>query len=192
MKNTPAEHCPIWLQISTLWIVLASLAAHALALPSPRQDWIEVRTQNFTLSSAVSEKATLRIAEDLEKLRSVLGTATALELRSSVPTHIYVFKNDRAFTPYKPLFNGRPIELGGLYLDRTQANYILINNSANVSPRELIYHEYTHYVLNNTLEFIPTWLNEGMAEYYSTFETSGDKASIGKIVDRHVLWLRGK
>ena len=37
---------------------------------------------------------------------------------------------------------------------------------------------------------VPLWLNEGLAELYSTFESEDGKVAIGKPIERHVYWLR--
>ncbi|HSN87764.1 MAG TPA: tetratricopeptide repeat protein, partial [Thermoanaerobaculia bacterium] len=37
---------------------------------------------------------------------------------------------------------------------------------------------------------LPLWLNEGLAEYYSTFEVSGNEAKIGLPHPHHIVWLR--
>jgi tetratricopeptide (TPR) repeat protein len=46
-------------------------------------------------------------------------------------------------------------------------------------------------MVDNTLVSVPVWFNEGLAEYYSTFEIDDDKkVAIGKAVPEHVFWLR--
>ena len=37
---------------------------------------------------------------------------------------------------------------------------------------------------------LPLWLNEGLAELYSSFQLRGKKAAIGRPIDSHIHWLR--
>ena len=65
-----------------------------------------------------------------------------------------------------------------------------INGDQHGDEREIIYHEYIHYVMHNNYAALPLWLHEGLAEYYSTFQVARDEARIGLPVPAHVLWLR--
>ena len=54
---------------------------------------------------------------------------------------------------------------------------------------EVIFHEYTHLLFRHNDRIWPLWLKEGMAEVYSTFETTGYNARIGKPIDHHLRLL---
>ncbi|HYJ91699.1 MAG TPA: tetratricopeptide repeat protein, partial [Pyrinomonadaceae bacterium] len=56
-----------------------------------------------------------------------------------------------------------------------------------------IYHEYTHFVVNTNFgkSKVPTWFNEGLAEYYSTFQVVDDqKINLGLAQENHIYLLR--
>ena len=55
-----------------------------------------------------------------------------------------------------------------------------------------MFHEYTHLLVRNAARSIPVWLNEGLAEYYSTYalESGGTRAHIGRPIAHHVELLR--
>ena len=171
-------------------LVFATISwAHAL--PRPKEEWIELRTANFTLFSSAGEKDTRRLATDLERLRDALTQLSpGLALQSPYPTYIFVFKNADSFRPYQRLYNGKPLDSGGYFLSRELANYVAIDGDQHGDERAIVYHEYLHYVLRNNYSSLPLWLNEGMAEYYSTFEVGETEARIGKPIPEHVLWLR--
>jgi hypothetical protein len=46
-----------------------------------------------------------------------------------------------------------------------------------MDPFNVIFHEYTHLLVNNTFKNAPVWFNEGLAEYYSTFKITDDQKS---------------
>ncbi|HWN44331.1 MAG TPA: hypothetical protein VNW71_19055, partial [Thermoanaerobaculia bacterium] len=56
--------------------------------------------------------------------------------------------------------------------------------------RSIVYHEYLHYVLRNNYPGLPLWLHEGMAQLYSTFDTTGAEARIGRPIADHARWLQ--
>jgi predicted Zn-dependent protease len=191
--------------VAALAAILTLAAAPALAqAPAPdlpkKEDWIELRTANFTLFSDAGEKTVRRIGTDLELLRSALGQLTpGLTLTSPTPTYIYVFKDVLAFKPYRQTSQGKPIDSGGYFLSRQLGNYVAFYGGPRVlerygtshgDERAIIYHEYLHNVLRNNYASLPLWLNEGLAEYYSTFDVGKNEVQIGRPVAEHVAWLR--
>jgi Flp pilus assembly protein TadD len=172
---------------AALW----AIAAPARALPSPRDPWIEVHTASFTLFSEAGERKTKEIGEDLERLRDALSQLSpGLALSSPTPTYIFIFQDAPSFQPYQRTYNGKPLDSGGYFLGRQLANYVAINGNQHGDEKVIIYHEYLHYLMNNNFAALPLWMNEGLAEYYSTFQAAKDEARIGLPVPEHVFWLR--
>ncbi len=183
-------YAPCFAAVLLAALILPVLATPAHALPR-KDDWIELRTPNFTLFTNAGESNTRRIAADLERLRDALSQlAPDVALSSPTPTYIFVFKNATSFQPYLRTYAGKPLESGGYFLSTQLANYVAINGDRRGDGRSIIYHEYLHYVLRNQFASLPLWLHEGLAEYYSTFEVAGDEAKIGLPIVEHVAWLR--
>ena len=174
----------------TLAVSGAFASGAEVELPKPGQKWIEVRTANFRFFSNAGRAATRRIAVDLEELRAVLGQLTDFELQSPIPTYIYVFRNARSFRPYKTLYQGKPAAVAGYFASRQQANYIAINADSNDDASNIVFHEYVHYVSDTNLWYLPVWLEEGLAEFYATFEVIADTVYVGLPDYRHLGTLR--
>ncbi len=175
--------------------LLASVAAFAagaaeIEVPKPTERWIEVRTANFRFFSNAGQGATRRVAADLEELRAVLAQLTDFELQSPIPTLIYVFKNDRSFTPYKILYDNRPGLMSGYFINHSDANYIAIDAGSS-DASAIVFHEYVHYVTANNFWWLPVWLSEGLAEFYQTFEVVDGTVYIGLPINQHLATLRG-
>ena len=174
-----------------LFVLFTGPPAEARAREQLAKDpWVEVRSQNFTLYSQTNARKTRRIALRLEGLRSALGKLSGLALNAPVPTRIYVFASDRDFDPYKYLYQGRPAEIAGYFAGREDGNFIAINAENIDDATAIVFHEYVHHVLANNFRNLPVWFNEGLAEYYSTFEIEGTTAAVGKPASEHWLWLR--
>jgi hypothetical protein len=131
-------------------------------------------------------------AEKLEAFREVLRRVMpAVTSASPVPTVVMVFPNDEAFAPFKPTYQGKPKGVSGYAVPGTDLSYIAMLNARD-SDR-VIFHEYTHMVVANAVARTPVWLNEGLAEFYSTFALmdGGKRAQIGRPIENHLRLLSG-
>ena len=173
-----------------LAILLVTWAAPAAALPRKNDPWIQLRSPHFTLFSNASDRTARKIALDLERLRSALSQLNPdLRLGSPIPTWVYVFKDTASFASYRLTYQGRPQTGEGYFVAHPYGNHAAINADPRRNATRLIYHEYLHEILANTYPDLPLWLNEGLAEYYSTFEVVGGAAKIGEPIPLHVYWL---
>ncbi|MGI9105750.1 MAG: tetratricopeptide repeat protein [Pyrinomonadaceae bacterium] len=173
---------------------LFALAPAIHAAPAG-ENWTSVRSKNFQLIGNASEKEIRRVATRLEQFRFVFaGLFPKAKFDSPVPTTVVVFKNDSSYKPYKPLYNGKPAAVAGYFQPGPDVNYITLTAEryGEESPYATIFHEYVHLLIENTMSDAPVWFNEGLAEYYSTFDISdGDqKVTLGKPITNHVLRLR--
>ena len=190
MRERSSHRAPALAALLLALLAQMAGAAPAAALPRTNDGWIQLRSAHFTFFSTASERATRRIAMDLEQLRSALSQLNpGLELASPVPTWIYVFKDTASFRPYQPLYQGRPRDVDGYFFPHPYGNYVAINADPRNDATNVVYHEYLHNVLGHNYPGLPLWLNEGLAEYYSTFAVAGNEAKIGMPVLAHVAWL---
>ena len=190
------------LAVIALFALVASTAASAAAaatgaavLPLPAaagDEWIELRTPSFVTITNAGERKGREIALGFERFRSAMQMLRPQGIQQApVPTLILVFKSDNSFDAYKP----RP-ELGGartlgLFQHSSFGNFILVNGyPARGSAMPVVYHEYAHSVAHATFAELPVWLDEGMAEFYSTFEVERGELLVGKPVTEHVRTLR--
>ena len=155
-------------------------------------DWHRVDSSNFVVVGDVSVGALQDIAVRFETFRETLGRVLTHGVTgTAAPTVVMVFSSDRAFTPFKPKFNGKPIELSGLFLGRPDVSYIAINAEAATDGLRVVFHEYAHLIISNASRRVPMWLNEGLAEYYSTYQVQngGRGAVVGGAITPHLLLL---
>jgi tetratricopeptide (TPR) repeat protein len=177
--------------VSALAVLLAAQAAAA------KDTWTSVRSQNFFLVGNASEKEIRQVATRLEQFRHVFTQLfPKVNFNTPVPTTVVVFKSDSAYKPFKPVADGKTVDVGGYFQPGEDVNYITLTpdrGGGAQNPYGTIYHEYTHLLVNNSLGpgAAPAWFNEGLAEYYSTFAIEDDrKVYLGRIVDYHILRLR--
>ncbi len=175
-------------------LLLAFLVVALDATPAQAKDkWINLTTRNFNIISNADEGPTRRLALKLEQFHFVFSRLFNLPLERAVPTTVMVFKHDASFKPFKPLYNGKPANLSGYFQSGQDENIIALDISANQEhPMAVIYHEYTHLLTSSTPRQWPVWLQEGLAELYSSFEVDDNKVTLGSPISRHVMLLRDK
>ena len=164
-----------------------------------KDNWISLRTKNFFLIGNANEKEIRQVALKLEQFREAFTIIfPKIRFNSAVPTTVVVFKSNSSYAPFKPNAN-----TAGYFQPGPDVNYItLTTDVGNNDPDAIkltgsqdaftvIFHEYTHLLVNNTFENAPLWFNEGLAEYYSTFKMADDqKFALGTPIGNHVYLLR--
>jgi tetratricopeptide (TPR) repeat protein len=174
-----------------LFLCLFALPLAALDLPAEKERWITLRADEFQIVSNASEGATAAVAKQLVEMRDAIGKVTQLKVRSPLPTRVYIFRDERNFAPWRDAAMGQKSPtITGLFLGSDSGNVILIRGDAPGGVDRVVFHELTHYFVSNTVASLPLWVNEGLAEYYSTFAMSGNDVHVGKAVPEHVVWLR--
>lgn len=159
-----------------------------------KETWLSVRSKHFHLVGNASEKDIRKVGVRLEQFRDVFSRIfTRSKASSAIPITVVVFKDDGAFRPYKPLYQGKPAAVSGYFQPGEDVNYILLTSELReINPYAVIFHEYVHALTSDNSRPLPPWLNEGIAEYYSSFEVESNeqKVWLGKAIANHVLYLR--
>jgi len=160
-----------------------------------KDSWIGVRTKNFYLIGNGGENDVRKVGLRLEQFREVFTRLFPnMRFNTPVPTTVVVFKSDDSFAPFQPGPN-----VGGYFQPGPDVNYIALSTEVSKNPYvrnqqdafSVIFHEYTHLLVENTFADVPLWFNEGLAEYYSMFSITDDrKVRLGIPIDHHVLLLR--
>jgi tetratricopeptide (TPR) repeat protein len=176
--------------IFTLTVILSLLIVVSQHTTVAAKDtWVSVRTKNFFMLGNASEKDIRKVGLKLEQFREVFTQLfPTVKFNTPVPTTVVVFKSDSSFAPFKPRAN-----IGAYFQAGSDVNYIALTTEAHgeQDPFNVIFHEYTHLLVENTFKNAPIWFNEGLAEYYSTFLITDDqKWRLGTAIGSHVFLLR--
>jgi FimV-like protein len=186
-ENQMTKRLPLVLAIA--FCICGAVCSTASA--SAKDKWTSVRSKNFLLLGNASEKDIRQVGVRLEQFREVFSRLfTTLKIDSPVPTTVIVFKNEASYRPFKLNANTT-----GYFQPGPDVNYITLQLTSDVNsqqdPFAIILHEYTHLLVRNTTGNVPTWFNEGLAEYYSTFSITADqKVVMGRPIASHVYLLR--
>ncbi|HZC22059.1 MAG TPA: tetratricopeptide repeat protein [Candidatus Binatia bacterium] len=177
-------------------LVLALLLTASVALSRDKNEsWIQVTGPHFVVVTNSSEKQGRRIADQFERMRSlfhVLFPKAQMDA-TGAPIIVLAVNDDRDFRALEPqeyLTKGS-LQLGGLFLEAADKNYVLMRIDAEGEhPYAVIYHEYTHFLLRRSAEWMPLWMNEGLAEFYQNTDIREKDAALGQPSVEDILVLR--
>jgi tetratricopeptide (TPR) repeat protein len=161
----------------------------------PNENWVEVRSPHFTVLTDSNEKQGRHIADQFERVRSVfhvLFPKANVDLAS--PIIVIAVKDKKGFQALEPedyLGKGR-LNLAGLFVRTLDKNYVLLrlDVQGGEHPFATVYHEYTHLLMGKAGEWLPLWLNEGLAEFFQNTEIHDKDAQLGEPSADDILYLR--
>jgi hypothetical protein len=170
----------------------ALIALLMLATPADAAEWVRLETPNFVVFGQAGEKRTKEIAAEFERFREAIAhVLPSAVITSAVPTTVVVFDSQRAFAPYRPRYNGKPVMLSGYFMGSESDNMIALTVDDRDNALRIVFHEYTHLITANSSRALPAWANEGLAEFYSTFAVSSDGKGgvLGRVIPSHYMLL---
>ena len=172
--------------MTAVFVLLAVLFTPSLA----HARWMRLTSEHFVFVGDAGEGTIRTIAERLELFHEAISRIFYNGVPTSpVPTVVVVFQNARSFAAYRPTFNGKPIEAAGYFAEGDDLNFIAVNAEQDSEAHGLIFHEYSHFLVNIALGDIPPWIGEGLAEFYETFSAVGARSAMIGAPNRENLRL---
>ena len=145
--------------------------------------WIRLKTPHFEMYTTGSEKQGMAALNVFEQVRYFFTENNKLNADQSAPVRIIAFRSEKEFRPYR-------LNEGGFayYVQSRKVDYIVMQD---ISPEHYpaVMHEYTHLILQHSGLKLPVWLNEGLADLYSSLEPRGNQAMVGRAAPGRVELL---
>ena len=147
--------------------------------------WVELRSKHFRLMTDLDAEEAQGVVRTFEHGYARLGRV--LFGGDAVPdfeTQVIAFRSEGEFREF------RAAPLGGQYLsqlpnDLELSPTMLIHGGLSPENRILFTHELTHRFNHIALPAIPIWLNEGIAQYYSTVRGDVGSPVVGELDPRY-------
>ncbi len=139
-------------------------------------DWITMRTADFVVYSSASQRATRDMLAQLERVRGFFVHATRAAPVQSVPVAVIIFGTNKEYEP----FRSRSFA-AAYYTNDGYRDYIVVGEPDEQSA-ETASHEYTHLVIDHAGFSLPPWLNEGIAELFSTLHARHGETVFGTVI----------
>ncbi|HUP44754.1 MAG TPA: DUF1570 domain-containing protein [Thermoanaerobaculia bacterium] len=165
-----------------------------IPLPHPDQRWIRATSPNFTVISSADETRTRQLLDTLETVAGALGRVHPRFDARFTDTTVFVFNRRRDSQPYFELLLNQPRTSvpGAFVIQPDGAAAMVIDAAREMSTDRTIKHELMHNILAASGTRLPLWLEEGIAEYFSTTSVRGDAVIIGRPILPHYRLLRAR
>jgi len=158
-----------------------------------QRQWFETRTVHFNIYSCGAPQDVYKLSARLEQFcEAYTLLAGGTQAVASPPIVVMAFPDHETLKPFLPLYQGQPANLAAFFQRGSDENLIVLalpGTNSSYTDMEVIFHEYTHLLFRHNDRLWPLWLKEGMAEVYSTFETTGYSARIGLPIEHHLRLL---
>lgn len=154
--------------------------------------WVEARSTHFVVLTDSSERDARRLASQFERMHLVFHTLFPTKGDDSDPPIVVLAVKDRkgmeALEPEAYLGKGK-VDLSGFFVRAPDKNYILVRLDAHREHAfSTVYHECTHYMLRKA-EWLPLWLNEGLAQFYENTDIDDKNAWLGQANAERLRYL---
>ncbi len=177
------------------WLLF--LAILFLLLPfrlTAKDNWIEVRSPNFTVISNAGENEARRIADQFEKFRELFHDAFPnFRVDLGKPLIIVAVRNEDTLKILLPEYwevKGR-MHPAGVFMPGEAQDYVAVRTDIEAdNPYEVVYHEYTHAIMNLNVQSLPVWMGEGLAELFANSAIHEKDVEYGKPSPYHLQILQ--
>ncbi len=170
------------------WLPILSLVC-ASAYPSPRRNtWSLAQDRDFQIYSQAGAESARSALQQFEQLRTFFlrNGLVGAQLKSSSrpPVRVIGFRSEKEYDAFRLRATA-----DAFYVGTEHRDYIVM---PALTPRvfRLAAHEYAHTVLHSGGLALPPWLNEGLAEFFSTIRFTLKECQFGAAPPAHLETLR--
>lgn len=143
-----------------------------------------------TVAISQESSGAARLAAALAIARSVMQRVAAVD--SPLPVRAFAEKNEASLRELVPQYwEGRGVRPHGASYAGPYTAFIAVR--ANIAARQhfpLVLHEYAHLLTAAHVPDAPTWLDEGLSEFWSGLVLDGQQVVIGRPSAQYVRLLR--
>lgn len=165
------------------FVLLSSILTCVPALVAADKPWTEIRSPHFRVLTNGSTQDAIKVLREFEQLRWVFTTRfPAARLESGAPLLVLAVRDQATAKALDPQLRGFAGEhLAGLFYHGWEKQFAIIrlDTFGGDGSKEVVYHEYAHTILHLNSHWLPTWLDEGMAEFYAYTRFDERKVYLG-------------
>lgn len=177
------------------WIARTALTLLACGLISvdasaASQTWSLVESGAIRVLTDDSPTVAIELVEELGVAQSMLKQIASVE--SQLPLRVFAVKDRKTLTELAPRrFKRGDIHTLGFSHTGAHAAFIVLRTDGPTALRAgTLRHEYAHVLTAAMSPEAPAWLDEGLAEFWSSVVVDGDRLVAGRPVAKHLELLR--
>ena len=152
-------------------VIAGSLSVHAAT------EWTAASTQNFELLTTAGARKARAGIQHFEEVRDFFVKALHFEPKTRRKVRLIAFDSPQEWKRF------RPAEVATAFYRSGMDRDVIAMESLSGEVYRIAVHEYVHLLLRHSGGTFPVWLNEGLAELYSSMNAQGGKMRVG---DLHV------
>ena len=164
-----------------------SVAALTLCLgtaSAKEKPWTEVQSPHFRVLTDGSIAQGRRIANEFEQIRAVFAMQFPnMRLETGSPLLIFAARDEysmKSLAPAEWKKNPMAGHVAGLFQTGWEKRFAIVRlDQDRAGAYQVVYHEYVHSLLHANFHWLPTWLDEGLAEYYGSTYFEKSKVYVG-------------
>ena len=166
--------------VQCIVIGIALVANQLLASES----WVRLTTPNFDLYSSLNKKQASFVLSQLEDARTALEALHIATREAGSPVRVIAFSSEREYARF------RSNDASAAYYLRAEGQeYIVLGEELSKGGTPVV-HEYVHHLLHQQYRQLPLWLDEGLAEVYSTATQQAKGLRVGLPPQDRLDWLQ--
>jgi hypothetical protein len=121
-----------------------------------------------------------KVAKEFEQMRSVFALRFNHPVLDTGAPLLIVAVREPGLHALAPVLWKQRDRVAGEYFKGWERQYALVRlDTFGDLNQAVVFHEYTHSILHANLHWLPTWLDEGMAEFYAYTRFEGERIYIG-------------
>lgn len=136
-------------------------------------EWIKLSTPNFIVYASCPEDEARETLEIFEEARDFFLRAKPVQGSFTGTVTLVIFGSAKEYQPY-----GRGPSKPAYYSGSELGDYVVMSDLKDFRRIAAI-HEYVHLLVRHSGLNLPLWLNEGMADVYSTLRMQDGKILVG-------------
>jgi hypothetical protein len=172
---------------NALFFPLAIILASCLTTFAGEKQWTEVKSPNFRVLTDGSVGSGRRVAREFEQMRAVFEAGFPnMRLDTGAPLVIFAPRDEASMKAMAPeLWKGGGPKPAGFFQHGWERQYAVVRLDQDIPGRyQVVYHEYVHSLLHANFQWFPTWLDEGLAEFYGNTRFEQTKMYVGAPSER--------
>ncbi|MEP7355274.1 MAG: hypothetical protein ABI824_18740 [Acidobacteriota bacterium] len=170
--------------IRAVILSICTLLTAGLAEAQPK--WIHIKADHFDMYSSAGERDSRDTLNYLEQVRAFFISFLGAPPAEDVPVYVVMFGSAKEYEPYKPNDFA-----AAFFLGTADRDYVVLGKTGE-DTAQVVVHEYAHLIEKHAHMNLPPWLNEGLAELFSTFRVVGSNIQVAAPLIGHLRELQSE
>jgi len=144
------------------------------------ETWREIQSPHFRVVTDGSEHDGRDVAKEFEQMRSVLAARfNNPKLETGAPLLVVAVREPGLHELGPSMWKDRD-RVAGEFFTGWERQFAMVRlDSFGDLNQVVVFHEYAHSVLHANIHWLPTWMDEGMAEFYAYTRFQGGRILVG-------------